>query len=831
MEIKIEHSGAERDFIVQQTFSEGGTYITYTVPPPDKVEPISLEDAAARLAALPLDTLPEISSLPPGSRLPFDPNPHFVGRTDTLASLAQALKGEPTSTTGHRVALTGWGGIGKSQLAVEFAHRYGPYFAGGVYWISMADPASVESELILCAQRGMAGLPPSFAWLDHPAKVQAVQAAWESPLPRLLIFDNCENPELLAKYLPKTGAARVLVTSRRQNWPSSLLQTLLSVEVLERAESLALLGRFYSPSPDAQPALDDICEELGDLPLALHLAGSYMRRLEVAPSDYLAVLQQDNPLAHWSLKGLEDEPSPTQHAQSVAQTFALSYQQLDRSKPVDELASALLTRLSTFALGESVPRFLLLLTAGIPEISTQDGQLELKTQEAIWRQGMEAIHRLENLGLIAVSGPGITIHRLIAGFIRSIDSDVEQLEARQTIEGMLLSLAQEIYERGYPRLLLPWQAHFRHIVDQALLRHDRQAARAANLLGLHLHQLGDLAGARPYYEQALAIDRQVSGEQHPDTAQSLNNLGGLLKNLGDLAAARPYFEQALAIDRQVLGEQHPDTARSLNNLGGLLKNLGDLAAARPYYERALAIQRRVLGEQHPDTARSLNNLGRLLQAQGNLAEARLYCEQALAINRQVLGEQHPDTAGSLNSLGGLLRAQGNLAKARLYCEQALAIDRQVLGEHHPNTARSLNNLGRLLQEQGDLAGARLYYEQALAIYRQVLGEEHPDTARSLNNLGALLQAQGDLAAAKSHLEQALAIRRQVLGEGHPDTASSLNNLGALLRAQGDLAGAKPYYEQALAILEARLGPDHPTTQIVRNNLTALLAALQNQQPS
>lgn len=551
MAIDIDHAVAGRDFIVQQTLTEGGAYIadnvyteggdfigrdqyvsiTYAVTPPDQVEPVSLEDAAARLAELPLDTPPEISSLPPGSRLPFDPNPHFVGRTDTLTSLAKALKGEPTSTTGQRVALTGGGGIGKTQLAVEFAHRYGKYFAGGVYWISMADPASVETELTLCGQRGMPGLASDFAWLDHTAKMQAVQAAWESPLPRLLIFDNCENPDLLAKYLPKTGASRVLVTSRRQNWPSSLIQTLLSVEVLERAESLALLGRFYPPSQDAQPALDDICEELGDLPLALHLAGSYLQRVEIRPSDYLAVLREDNPLAHWSLQGLEDEPSPTQHILSVAQTFALSYQQLDPFDQIDDLVSDLLTRLSTFALGEAVPRFLLLLTAAIPEISSQEGQLELKAQEAIWRQGMEAIRRLENLGLITVSGSDIALHRLIASFIRSIDRDVEQLEARQTVEGMLLSLAQEIYERGYPRLLLPWQTHFRHVVDQALRRKDRQAARAANLFGLHLHQLGDLAGARPYYEQALAILTARLGPDHPNTQTVRNNLTALLADL------------------------------------------------------------------------------------------------------------------------------------------------------------------------------------------------------------------------------------------------------------------------------------------------------------
>ena len=124
--------------------------------------------------------------------------------------------------------------------------------------------------------------------------------------------------------------------------------------------------------------------------------------------------------------------------------------------------------------------------------------------------------------------------------------------------------------------------------------------------------------ARPYYEQALAINRKVLGEEHPDTAQSLNNLGALLRATGDYAAARPYYEQALAIRKKVLGEEHPDTASSLNNLGALLRATGDYDGARPYYEQALAIRKKVLGEEHPDTAQSLNNLGDLLRVHRRL---------------------------------------------------------------------------------------------------------------------------------------------------------------------------------------------------------------------
>jgi tetratricopeptide (TPR) repeat protein len=753
-------------------------------------------------------------------------------------------------------AATGLGGIGKTQLAVEFAHRYGRFFAGGVYWLSCSDPNAVPAEVVACGLR--MGLP-AFEDLDFPDQVRRVQQAWQEPIPRLLIFDNCEEEEVLAQWRPATGGCRVLVTSRRASWSAGLGVRSLALPVLPRAESVALLRRFRADLAADDPVLDAIADELGDLPLALHMAGSFLVRYrhDVTPATYLAQLRAPGLLAHRSL--VLGDLSPTGHGTHVARTFALSYDQLDEADPVDALAVALLARLAQLAPREPVPRRLLLLAlvedAG--ESSEVDGDAGLAS---------DALARLAELGLVDVElDGGAVLHRLLAAFLLDLPG-AEQVQA--IVEQAVLWEAGRLNNAGIPGPLLAWQAHLRYLADRAAPRRDERAAGLCNELGYHLQMIGDLAGARPYYEQALAITRQVPGEQHPSTAISLNNLGSLLQAQGDLAGARPYFEQALAITRQVLGEQHPDTAQSLNNLGGLLQAQGDLAGAQPYLEQALAIRRQVLGEQHPDTAQSLNNLGSLLQDRGDLAGAKAYLEQALAIRRQTLGEAHPDTATSLNNLGTLLQAMGDLPAARTYLEQALAIwrqalgeahpltatslnnlglllqamgdlpaaksylehalvlRRQALGEAHPDTAAGLNNLGMLLQDMGDLPAAKPYYELALAIQRQALGEAHPHTAQSLNNLGTLLQAMGDLPAAKPYYEQALAIRRQALGEAHPDTAASLNNLGTLLQAMGDLPAAKPYLEQAVAIFEHSLGPNHPSTLTVRHNLEVLIDKLE-----
>jgi hypothetical protein len=211
----------------------------YGMASPRPVDAATLAAAIGRLDALPLDALPEHGPLPPGSHMPFPPNPLFVGREDALHALAAALKGGGTTAIGQVAAATGLGGIGKTQLATEFAHRYGRYFAGGVFWLSFADAAGVPVEIALCG--GAFGLRADYADLPVDEQVRLVLSAWQSALPRLLVFDNCEESALLAQWRPPAGGCRVLVTSRRGEWDAALGVQALALDVLARDESRTLL--------------------------------------------------------------------------------------------------------------------------------------------------------------------------------------------------------------------------------------------------------------------------------------------------------------------------------------------------------------------------------------------------------------------------------------------------------------------------------------------------------------------------------------------------------------------------------------------------------------
>jgi len=789
-----------------------GTAINFQIPPAPRV----IDPAAAQelLAALPRETLAPVAPLPELHRMPFARNPHFVGRDADLLFLACALKGEGAGAAiGSAAATTGLGGVGKTNLATEFAHRYGQFFAGGVFWLSFADPASVSLEIAAC---GVALDLPGFADLKLEDQAARVRAAWAQAVPRLLIFDNCDETEpgraeaLIQQWRPTTGGCRVLITSRRGVWSTNLGLATLPLGVLRPEESLALLRKHRPDLAADDPALAAIAAELGDLPLALYLAGSYLETYRDSaefgdPAALLAELCDTRLLGHEALQGVDSTPSPTNHELHVARTFALSYERLVADDPTDAQALRLLARTAYLAPGAIVQRNLALATL---ELAAED--------RAGRRQAERGLRELLGLGLIEREGEdGLRMHRLVGAYVRQVSDDAA---AQGAVEQAVIAVAGGLVDAPTLTPIAAFLPVLRGVTDAALPREDADAAMLCISLGRHLDRMGAYATAQPYLERALAMSERVLGSDHPQTATSLNNLAALFRAQGSYDAARPLLERALAISERVLGSDHPQTATSLNNLAGLHYDQGSYDAARPLLERALAMSERVLGPDHPQTATSLNNLAALHHAQGSYDAARPLYARALALRERVLGPDHPDTATSLNNLAALHHAQGSYDAARPLFARALAMSERVLGPDHPQTAGSLNNLAGLLKDQGSYDAARPLYERALAISERVLGPDHPQTAASLNNLAGLLKDQGSYDAARPLYERALAISERVLGPDHPDTATSLNNLAALFRAQGNYEAARPLYDRALDISERVLGPEHPDTATSLNNL-------------
>lgn len=671
----------------------------------------------------------------------------FIGRELILQQLSKGQGGS---------VICGMGGVGKSQLMRQFAELHSGQYT--IIWWLNVDGRLQDDYLDLGR---LLSLPPlieaneSIAWVRN--QLNQTQTQW------LLLFDNADEADLrtLKPYLPTNSNGRFLITSRHKEW-GGLQQ--LNLDLFTSAEATTFwqnrLGNGF------ERARTNLAQELGFLPLALEHAAAYMKQNpNVDATDYNQLFKTRRQ-ALW-----QRATQPDDYHATISSTWDIGFQKIEENP-----AAAILFQLCCFLSGDHIPLSLFTQT---PNDTFPQPLQHLSTDILTLN---DALTKLERYALISRIGNSLAMHKLVQDVARDRINLTDQKAACQQAVSLLFSA---------------WPFDMHDLASWPL---------AAELLP-HLIVTTDLAS-----NLSLA---------NPQIAYLNNEVGRYLKHVGNLNGARPYSERALAIREKILGPDHTDTATSLNNLGLLLNEMGELDSAWHYLKRALIIRKKMLGFEHPDTATSLNNLGMILKAIGHLDRARLYLEKALTIYEKVSGPNHYYTAAGLHNLGLLLQSMKNLAQAQPYLERALTIRKETLGLEHPDTATSLNNLGMLLKARGHLNEAKLYLEQALAIYEKVLGPDHYYTATSLHNLGLLLKDMGDLVAARPYYGRALVIWEKVLGPDHHNTTRGLNNLGLLLKEMGDFEGARPYLERALAIREKTFGPEHPRTNTVRANLESL----------
>lgn len=370
--------------------------------------PISIETIPTNIAI----PIPKPSNLPKESHIRFFPNKHFVGREQDLRVLASLLKQEQGF-----VAITGMGGIGKTQLASEFVHRYGKFFTGGTYWFSFANAQHVPNEIVTCGGVGAMDIP-GFDELSFDEQVTRVQQEWEEPIPRLLIFDACEDEMLLKQWLPKKGGCRVLVTSRRAIWDNVPDIHVYPLRVLLRRESINLLRHFRPDVAETDNILDTLAHEVGDLPLALDLVGNYLHtfKYDITLDEYLNEFRVVSPIKHESLQGIGGMVSPTSHELNLTKTFMTSYELLQEKNHGNTQALTLLEHIAKCYPGERVPQDLLLQTEVISSHSIEDTQYISPALDHLYHLGL--LEREYQDGKTMVH-----LHLLMALFIQNITSD------------------------------------------------------------------------------------------------------------------------------------------------------------------------------------------------------------------------------------------------------------------------------------------------------------------------------------------------------------------------------------------------------------------------
>jgi len=589
--------------------------------------------------------------------IPHQRNPNFVGRDELLDRIRDTLTSEKAAAL---TAIHGLGGVGKTQLAAEYAYRHKADYEV-VWWIKSEEAATLASDYSMLATA-----------LDLPQKQEREQAVIVAAARDwlnhnrgwLLVFDNARHADDVREYLPQNRAGHVLITSRDPIWGS--VAKPFEVEELPRADSIKFL--LERTGQEDATAADRLAAQLGDLPLALEQAAAYIETTSKPLAEYLALFQR-------SKAELLGRNRPPNYPDTVATTWEISFQEVEK----ESAAAAGLMNLCAFLAPDDIPLSML-------RDDAEDLPVELSEAVADELKLDEAIAALRQYSLMERSEDSLSVHRLVQLVARERLSEDERKKWAESAVGVV--------NQAFPLRsddVRTWES------CERLLQHALTAAefgerlkvapgatgRLLNQSGLYFRGRARYAEAREALERALRIDEAAFGPDH--VAVYVNNLGLVLQDLDELAEARQCFERALQLQAAAFGPDHPSVAIDLNNLGSVLRDLGELAEARQCFERALRIDEAVFGPDHPEVATDVNNLGSVLKALGDLTGARLHFERALRIQERAFGLEHPNVATIVWWLGTVMEATDDLDSARQYYERALQIYLKFLGEAHPDT--------------------------------------------------------------------------------------------------------------------------------------------------
>jgi transcriptional regulator with XRE-family HTH domain len=630
---------------------------------------VTVEEAAALAMALgvaPADLFRPGGAAPIGQAWNVPPrNPGFAGREGLLATIREALLGRDRAVVqAHTVeALHGMGGVGKTQVALEYAHRFADEY-DLISWIAAEQSGLIAEQFAALAGR-LGCAPPD------PGLMTAGRAAVAELRRRdrwLLVFDNAEKPEDVAGWLPG-GTGHVLITSRTRGWAEIAVP--VEVDVLARTDSVAILRDRVSglPAEDA----DRLAEALGDLPLALVQAAAFMAETGMTEREYTSLLTA-------RATAILDQGRPTSYPRSLTAVTQLAF---DRLRGQDE-AAADVAGICAFLAPEPIP--LKWFTSDPARLPT--AVAEITADPVAWRQ---LLARISQHALARIGSNGLQMHRCTQAIVRAHLPEAKSRAIQ--IQAAALLAANSPSDPQAPRRWPQWAQLLPHLIalDPAATN-DQDLRELACEAAWYLVRRGD---ARSGHQLARSLYEQWRDRLGPDDCHTLKAaaaLGVAAREIGRYGEAHQLNEDTLGRRRRVLGEDHPDTLTSANSLAVDLYTTGNPQAARELHEDTLARRRRVLGEDHPDTLWSATSLADDLRALGEAAQARQLDEETLARRRRVLGDDHPHTLTSAAHLADDLRALGEAAQARQLDEETLAWRRRVLGDDHPDTLASAAHL-------------------------------------------------------------------------------------------------------------------------------------------
>ncbi|MEV7393376.1 FxSxx-COOH system tetratricopeptide repeat protein, partial [Streptomyces sp. NPDC091215] len=736
------------------------------------------------------------------------------------ARLRQALAGGGTtvvSSAGGVLAggvLAGMGGVGKTQLAADYARS--AWRAGELdvlVWINASNATQAASGY---AQAGIEilGAEPD----------QATQAflSWLEPGPGgrswrwLVVLDDVADPgDLNGLWPPASPHGRTLVTTRRKD--AALTndgRRLIEVGLFTEDESVGYLAAALGARDRSEPPeqLAALAGELGYLPLALSQAAAYLIDTGIDCVGYRALLaDRATKLADASPDALPDGQTHT-----AAAAWAVSIERANSLTPAG-LARPLL-QLAAFLDPNGIPDAVLTRPPARTHLATATGRDADQITAAEVQRALRALYRLSLIDHTPNSPHQVVrVHQLIQRTVRDTLPPAQHDQIARTAADALLAAWPGIEnDTALAQALRANTTALTAHAENALFLPDAHAVLYR--VGRSLGEAGQVTGARDYFHDLTRSMTSRLGPDHPDTLSTRNNVAHWRGEAGDPGGAATVFAELLDDRLRVLGPDHPHTLSTRNNLASWRGEAGDPGGAATALAEVLDDHMRVLGPGHPDTLVARYNLASWRGEAGDPGGAATALAELLDDHMRLLGADHPDTLSTRNSLALWRGRAGDPAGAAAAYAELLDDRLRVLGPDHPDTLITRHNLASWRGRAGDTAGAATAYAELLDDRLRVLGPDHPDTLSTRNSLALWRGRAGDPVGAATAFAELLDDQVRVLGPDHPHTLSTRNNLAHWRGEAGDPAGAAAAYAELLDDRLRVLGPDHPDTLTTRNNV-------------
>ncbi|KAK6500012.1 hypothetical protein TWF481_010371 [Arthrobotrys musiformis] len=780
--------------------------------------------------------------------LPLPRNRNFVGRVEKLAQVHEHFSEPNVSDTPRFFALVGTGGMGKTQIAIEYAYRHRHNYTA-IFWVSAASEDTIRTSFINIMQR-IVKEQARITWPESSPDYQAIGSKLRIPglinqkgtisanleavdnirsalfnwlqMPGnnrwILIFDNADDLETfdLQRYFPNSGDGAILVTSRRPEFSHRAEQ--VSLEGLDDESAIKLLLDLAQlpSSPEDLSAIKagaaSLVAILGFMPLAISHAGCYIYETKLPLGDYLLyynkafmAVQSRKPRFGWNYRN-----------DTAATTWEISFSKIEEQDKEAALLLLVCSYLNPEEISNSLWEDEL---ADKIEIENKILLLASYSLAKVMRFGLFSVHpvvhmwareRSDRPGRFKTMRHAVTI---LGKASQRVNVSRESNEWKAQEERIIASHLEYLHQYSKP-LFPAFPLKEQGFEDQMLFDYFHNIA-------LVFYNQGKHDEAMQWYERALSGKEKAFGRDHPSTLNTVNNIALVFDNQGKHDEAMKLYWRAFTGYETALGKDHPLTLKAVHNIAGAFDNQRKYDEAMKWYERALTSKEKACGRNHPSTLSIINDIAGVFFNEGKYDEAMKWYERAFTSKEKAFGRDHPSTLNTIKNIAGVFLNQDKHNEAMQWYKRALAGYEMTLGKDHPSTLDTVHNIALVFYKQGKYDEAIQWYEQALAGKDKAFGRDHPSTLDTVHNIALVFDKQDKYDEAIQWYKQALAGKDKAFGRDHPSTLNTVHNIALAFDKQNKYDEAIQWYEQALAGKEKVFGRDHLSILGIVNNIALI----------